>query len=248
MLIKINNQLKKNYKMSKININSELVNLFKEIDKKEEENKNDEGTKYKKVNKLIKDFMDKKNKNLNSESNFVVKDIIESLQIINIAYGNNFNNARFNKILLQKKEMTNKYIEQYHKMKKEEKKSDNKFEGENDDDDELWKKFEIIDIASPVLNEVIEKAIIIQKLLSANKIKQENDKIHELYDNISNIITEANKLIDNKALIDDEAIKRLNEQINAIKKEYEKIDKKKKNMEDHLKKYEEIMQLNKNKK
>ena len=46
--------------MSKININSELVNLFKEIDKKEEENKNDESAKYKKVNKLIKDFMDKK--------------------------------------------------------------------------------------------------------------------------------------------------------------------------------------------
>ena len=109
--------------MSKTNINSELINLFKEIDKKEEDNKNDEGAKYKKVNKLIKDFVDKKSKNINKENNIVVKDIIESLQIINIGYENNFNNSRFNKILSQKKEMTNKYLEQYHKMKKEEKKN-----------------------------------------------------------------------------------------------------------------------------
>ena len=232
--------------MSKTNINSELINLFKEIDKKEEDNKNDEGAKYKKVNKLIKDFVDKKSKNINKENNIVVKDIIESLQIINIGYENNFNNSRFNKILSQKKEMTNKYLEQYHKMKKEEKKTNNTIAEEIDDDDELWKEFEIIDITSPALNGVIEKAIIIQKLLSENTIKQENEKIHELYNNISNIITEANKLVDNKTLIDDEAIKRLNVQINAIKKEYEKIDKKKKNMEDHLKKYEEKLVIKKN--
>ena len=234
--------------MSKTNINSELINLFKEIDKKEEDNKNDEGAKYKKVKKLIKDFVDKKSKNLNKENYSVVNDIIESLKIINNGYENIFNNARFNKILSQKKEMTNKYIGQYHKMKKEEKKANNELIEEiENDDDEFWKNFEIIDITSPALNGVIEKAIIIQKLLNENTIKQENEKIHELYNNISNIITEANKLVDNKTLIDDEAIKRLNVQINAIKKEYEKIDKKKRNMEDHLKKYEENLSLKKNK-
>ncbi len=118
--------------MSKTNINKEIIELFQAIDKKEkkskeEGNKYEENEKYKKVNKLIKDFVEKKNdKKINSENIDLTKDIIESLKILNTAYENNSKNENFNKFLSEKEKMINKYLEKYHIRKKEEEKNKNK--------------------------------------------------------------------------------------------------------------------------
>ncbi len=225
--------------MSKTNINKEIIELFQAIDKKEkkskeEGNKYEENEKYKKVNKLIKDFVEKKNdKKINSENIDLTKDIIESLKILNTAYENNSKNENFNKFLSEKEKMINKYLEKYHIRKKEEEKNKNKDISEDDEfekhESEIVNDFEII--TTPALSLIIDESKKIEQILNENKIKEENIKINELINDISNVLVIANKLMNNKKLIDDVAIKRLHEEIKTIKKEYDKIYKKKKYME-----------------
>ena len=225
--------------MSKTNINKEIIELFQAIDKKEkkskeEGNKYEENEKYKKENKLIKDFFEKKNdKKINSENIDLTKDIIESLKILNTAYENNSKNENFNKFLSEKEKMINKYLEKYHIRKKEEEKNKNKDINKNDEfenyESEIVNDFEII--TTPALSLIIDESKKIEQILNENKIKEENIKINELINDISNVLVIANKLMNNKKLIDDVAIKRLHEEIKTIKKEYDKIYKKKKYME-----------------
>ena len=101
-------------------------------------------------------------------------------------------------------------------------------------------EFEII--ATPTLNGVIDECETINKLLNNNKIKEENKNIAKLLKDVSNILIESNILKDNKKLIDDEAIKRLNDEINAIKKESDKIYKQKKNSE-KIQNYDDIKKI-----
>ena len=211
--------------MSKTNINKEIIELFQAIDKKEkkskeEGNKYEENEKYKKVNKLIKDFVEKKNdKKINSENIDLTKDIIESLKILNTAYENNSKNENFNKFLSEKEKMINKYLEKYHIRKKEEEKNKNKDISEDDEfenyESEIVNDFEII--TTPALSLIIDESKKIEQILNENKIKEENIKINELINDISNVLVIANKLMNNKKLIDDVAIKRLHEEIKTIK-------------------------------
>ena len=219
--------------MSKTNFHEDIVNLFKEINKKEKnieeskKSKNDDSEKYKKVNKLIKEFVEKKNSL--KEKSGLIDDVVRSLKIINIAYENNSKNDYFNRYLSEKENITNLYLKKYHEKKKLNEKNLN--EKSSFDDDDYAKDFEII--TSPALNGIIEECLKIQKLLSNNKFEEENEEINKLNDNISQIIIEANKL-KNKKLIDDEAIKKLVDQIKAIKKEYDKTDRKKKIIESRI--------------
>ena len=213
--------------MSKTNIKTEIINLYKDIEKKEKDknkdegNKNEDSDKYKKINKSIQVFIENKTKNW--EENTLTKDIIESLKILKLGYENKSKNIKFSKDLLEKEQL----ILKCHETKKE--KESNYEENEENEDEDTIKGYEVI--TTEPLEEIIRESIAIQKLLNECKIKAENSKINELNNNISNIIVESNKLMHNKKLIDEEAIKRLNEQIKAIKREYDKIAKKKKNKE-----------------
>ena len=214
--------------MSKINWNSELINLFKEINKREknieegEKNKNDVSEQYTKINILIKNFIEKNHK----QNDDLAKDIVESLKLINSAYENNYKNYNFNKYLLEKEYMVNKCLENKLNEKIEDK------ELKKEEDDDFMKDFEIITL--PKLNEIIQECIKIQNMLNSDIMKEEINKNNNLINDISLIIVEANKLMNSKKIIDEEAIKRLNEEINAIKKEYVKIERKKKNMEKYI--------------
>ena len=225
--------------MSKSNLNMELVNLFKEIKKIEnhiEESENNKNTcmeKYKKINKIIKEFIEKKNKDEKSEKSNLTRDIIDGLKIINIAYKNNSKNDEFNSFVLTKEKMINKYLAKYHQEKKQ---KEIKQSTDENEDQEFLKDFEII--TDSELNGIIDECLIIQKMLNENKITEEKNKINELEENISHIIIEANQLMNNNKLIDDEAIKRLNYEINAIKKESNKLYKKYNNLEKYKKIYE----------
>ena len=203
--------------MSKTNLRADVSNLFKEIEKREKnikeneknKNKNNESQEYKKINKLIMEFIEKKNKY--KEKNYLINDIIESLKILNEAYDNMSKNNGFNNFLFQKENMINNNLMKSNNLKKKLHSMD-EFNDESDDEI-LMDDFEII--ANPALNEIIDQCEDIQKLLNDNKIKEEHNKINELVNNISKILIEANMLKDNKKLIDDELIKRLNDQINA---------------------------------
>ena len=214
--------------MSKINWNSELINLFKEINKREknieegEKNKNDVSEQYTKINISIKNFIEKNHK----QNDDLAKDIVESLKLINSAYENNSKNYNFNKYLLEKEYMVNKCLN-----KQLNEKTDDK-ELKKEEDDDFMKDFEIITL--PKLNEIIQECIKIQNMLNSDIMKEEINKNNNLINDISLIIVEANKLMNSKKIIDEEAIKRLNDEINAIKKEYVKIERKKKNMEKYI--------------
>ena len=214
--------------MSKINWNAELINLFKEINKREknieegEKNKNDVSEQYTKINILIKNFIEKNHK----QNDDLAKDIVESLKLINSAYENNSKNYNFNKYLLEKEYMVNKCLNKQLNEKIEDK------ELKKEEDDDFMKDFEIITL--PKLNEIIQECIKIQNMLNSDIMKEEINKNNNLINDISLIIVEANKLMNSKKIIDEEAIKRLNDEINAIKKEYVKIERKKKNIEKYI--------------
>lgn len=218
--------------MSKSNIKLDVIELFKELEKKEKnikeavKSKSDDTKEFIKIEKSISEFIDKKNKN--KDNNKLTSDIIDSLKVLKEAYCNISKNKEFNNnFLFPTEKKINNYLIQSNKLKKsEQRESKDEF---TDDEDELIKEFEII--ASPTLNGIIEECYKLQKKLDDNKIKEESNKINELIVNVSTILIEVNKLKDNKKLIDDEAIKRLNDEINAIKKESEKIYNKKKNTE-----------------
>ena len=214
--------------MSKINWNAELINLFKEINKREknieegEKNKNDVSEQYTKINISIKNFIEKNHK----QNDDLAKDIVESLKLINSAYENNSKNYNFNKYLLEKEYMVNKCLNKQLNEKIEDK------ELKKEEDDDFMKDFEIITL--PKLNEIIQECIKIQNMLNSDIMKEEINKNNNLINDISLIIVEANKLMNSKKIIDEEAIKRLNDEINAIKKEYVKIERKKKNIEKYI--------------
>ena len=214
--------------MSKINWNAELINLFKEINKREknieegEKNKNDVSEQYTKINISIKNFIEKNHK----QNDDLAKDIVESLKLINSAYENNSKNYNFNKYLLEKEYMVNKCLNKQLNEKIEDK------ELKKEEDDDFMKDFEIITL--PKLNEIIQECIKIQNMLNNDIMKEEINKNNNLINDISLIIVEANKLMNSKKIIDEEAIKRLNDEINAIKKEYVKIERKKKNIEKYI--------------
>ena len=218
--------------MSKTNWNAELVLLFKEINKREkiieegEKNKSDVSDQYKKINILIKNFIEKNNSSKANDN--LTKDIIESIKHINSAYENNSKNVSFNKFLSEKEQMINKHLEKKWTEITEDKEL-------NKEDNDFMKDFEIITL--PKLNEIIEECNRIKKVLNNDIIKDDKNKNDKLNEDISRIISEANKLMCSKKLIDED-IKRLNNEINAIKKEYDKIDKKKKNMEKYIKIFE----------
>ena len=204
------------------NLNEELMKLFLKIEKRIKE-----GNKYEEVNLLIKDFVDNK-KNNNSENINLARDINESLRILNMAYDNNSKNDNFNKFLSEKEKMTNRQLEKYHLEKKEKNKIDKDLSEEEEDENYENKSVNDFEIINTSLELIIEESKEIQKLLIENEIKEEAMKINELNNDISNAIVVANKLMQNKTLINDESIKSLHEEIKTIRKEYDKIYKKKK--------------------
>ena len=204
------------------NLNEELMKLFLKIEKRIKE-----GNKYEEVNLLIKDFVDNK-KNNNSENINLARDINESLRILNMAYDNNSKNDNFNKFLSEKEKMTNRQLEKYHLEKKEKNKIDKDLSEEEEDENYDNKSVNDFEIINTSLELIIEESKEIQKLLIENEIKEEAMKINELNNDISNAIVVANKLMQNKTLINDESIKSFHEEIKTIRKEYDKIYKKKK--------------------
>ena len=211
------------------NLNEELMKLFLKIEKKIKE-----GNKYEEIKLLINDFVNNK-KNNNSENLNLTNDINKSLGILNKAYVNNSKNDNFNKFLSEKEKMTNRLLEKYHLEKKEKNKIDKDFSEEDEDENYDNKSVNDFEIINTSLELIIEESKEIQKLLIENEIKEETMKINELNNDISNAIVVANKLMQNKKLINDESIKSLHEEIKIIRKEYDKIYKKKRNMENYSK-------------
>ena len=97
-------------------------------------------------------------------------------------------------------------------------KLDNSIVEINNNGDEIG-EFEIYE--PPIIKEINEECDKIEDILKNNDLKEEGKEIKELKISIFQIKNEINKL----KPIDNDVIKRLNEQINAIRKESDKIHK-----------------------
>ena len=166
--------------------------------------------KVKKINNLIKDKEKKKLKK--TSGNEVIEDVTESLKIINDAYQKKIKDNFF----LEKEKMIEKFYME--KKKTFSSKIEDSMVEINNNGDEI-DEFEIYE--PPIIKEINEECDKIQNILMNNESKEDNNYIEKLKLSILQVKDEVNKL----KPIDNEVIKRLNEQINAIRKESDKIHK-----------------------
>ena len=200
--------------MSELNIKERLEELYENINK--EEKKENNKVNYSKILNSINNFkenLDKeKKKYKKSFGNEVIEDVTESLKIINDAYQKKIKDNFF----LEKEKMIGKF---YLKKKKTfSSKIEDSMVEINNTGDEI-DEFEIYE--PPIIKEINEECDKIQNILMNNESKEENNNIEKLKNSILQVKDEVNKL----KPIDNSVIKRLNEQINAIRKESDKIHK-----------------------
>ncbi len=200
--------------MSHFYIKEKLEELYENINK--EEKKENKKVNYSKILNLINNFkenLDKEKKKLKKTSgNEVIEDVTESLKIINDAYQKKIKDNFF----LEKEKMIEKfYMEKKKNFSSKIKDSMVEINNNGDEIDE----FEIYE--PPIIKEINEECDKIQNILMNNESKEDNHSIEKLKLSILQVKDEVNKL----KPIDNEVIKRLNEQINAIRKESDKIHK-----------------------
>ena len=200
--------------MSQLNIKERLEELYENINK--EEKKENNKVNYSKILNLINNFkenLDKEKKKLKKTSgNEVIEDVTESLKIINDAYQKKIKDNFF----LEKEKMIEKFYME--KKKTFSSKIEDSMVEINNYGDEI-DEFEIYE--PPIIKEINEECDKIQNILMNNESKEDNNSIEKLKLSILQVKDEVNKL----KPIDNEVIKRLNEQINAIRKESDKIHK-----------------------
>ena len=200
--------------MSQLNIKERLEELYENINKEEKKEKNKFN--YSKILNLINNFkenLDKEKKKLKKTSgNEVIEDVTESLKIINDAYQKKIKDNFF----LEKEKMIGKFYME--KKKTFSSKIEDSIIEINNNGDEI-DEFEIYE--PPIIKEINEECDKIQNMLMNNESKEDNGYLEKLKLSIIQVKDEVNKL----KPIDNEVIKRLNEQINAIRKESDKIHK-----------------------
>ena len=196
--------------MTDLKINEKLEKLYESINKEEKKgkDKNNNVTIINSINNLEKEL--KKDKEINNKD--IIEDVISSLKINKDAYHYKTKDNFFR----EKEKMTEKFYAEKNKNSTKEsidlKEEENKIE---DDIDE----FEVVE--TPIIKELNERCDKINSILMSYEIKEENNNIEKLKMSILKVKTEINKL----KPIDNDAIKRLNEQINAIRRESNKLSK-----------------------
>ena len=194
--------------MSYLDIKEKLEDLYKKIINKEEKKVDNEEINNL-INNFIKNIEKEREKYKNLSNTDVVDDVIESLKIINEAYRKKKKSNFFSDKI--------KWIENiYTERNKNLSKLDDSIVEVNNNGDEI-DEFEIYE--PPIIKEINEECDKILDILKNNESKKEEKDIDKLKDRIFHIKDEINKL----KPIDNEVIKRLNDQINTIRKESDKI-------------------------
>ena len=194
--------------MSDLDIKEKLEDLYKKIINKEEKKVDNEEINNL-INNFIKNIEKEREKYKNLSNTDVVDDVIESLKIINEAYRKKKKSNFFSDKI--------KWIENiYTERNKNLSKLDDSIVEVNNNGDEI-DEFEIYEL--PIIKEINEECDKILDILKNNESKKEEKDIDKLKDRIFHIKDEINKL----KPIDNEVIKRLNDQINTIRKESDKI-------------------------
>ena len=211
--------------MSELNIREKLLNLFKTIDN--EEKKDKKKIDYSKISKSIKKFnenLEKENKNIKNESDHgLIGDITESLKLISEVYQNKEKDQNKDKdnSFIETEKLIAKFIMKKNSLSASE--IDDQMIKINSEGEEIDEEaFEVYE--PPIIKEINEECDQIIKLLMENESKDADEDVKRLKYNITETKREINKLND----IDRGVIERLKEQIKAIRKESDKLNKIKK--------------------
>ena len=202
--------------MTELNLDEKLEELYESINK--EEKKGKDKINYNKIINLIASFEENLNKEKKKLKNENYKDILddttESLKILKDAYQYKIKDNYFK----EKEKITEKFYKEKNKnappviYDSQNEEEDNNIQEDIDD-------FEILE--TPIIKEINEECEKIQNILENNEIKEENKNIDALKIRVIQLKDEINKL----KPINNDVIKRLNDQINAIRKEAEKLNK-----------------------
>ena len=201
--------------MSEMKLSEKLEELYESINNEEQKKEKDE-IKYKKIISSIDKFAEylekKKSKYENPK---ILDDIIDGLKIMKDSYKNKIKDVFFK----EREKITERFYKEKNKNAPPVIYDSQTEEVDNNDIQDDIDEFEIVE--TPIVKEINEECEKIQNMLKNNNVAEENKNVESLKNKVMIIRDKINKL----KPINYDGLKRLKDQINAIRKEADKLNK-----------------------
>ena len=196
-------------------LSEKLEELYESINNEEQKKEKDE-IKYKKIISSIDKFTEylekKKSKYENPK---ILDDIIDGLKIMKDSYKNKIKDVFFK----EREKITERFYKEKNKNAPPVIYDSQTEEVDNNDIQDDIDEFEIVE--TPIVKEINEECEKIQNMLKNNNVAEENENVENLKNKVMELRDKINKL----KPINYDGLKRLKDQINAIRKEAEKLNK-----------------------
>ena len=201
--------------MSEMKLSEKLEELYESINNEEQKKEKDE-IKYKKIISSIDKFTEylekKKSKYENPK---ILEDIIDGLKIMKDSYKNKIKDVFFK----EREKITERFYKEKNKNAPPVIYDSQTEEVDNNDIQDDIDEFEIVE--TPIVKEINEECEKIQNMLKNNSVAEEN----EIVENLKNKVMELRDKINKLKPINYDGLKRLKDQISAIRKEADKLNK-----------------------
>ena len=196
-------------------LSEKLEELYESINNEEQKKEKDE-IKYKKIISSIDKFTEylekKKSKYENPK---ILEDIIDGLKIMKDSYKNKIKDVFFK----EREKITERFYKEKNKNAPPVIYDSQTEEVDNNDIQDDIDEFEIVE--TPIVKEINEECEKIQNILKNNNVAEENENVENLKNKVMKLRDKINKL----KPINYDGLKRLKDQINAIRKEADKLNK-----------------------
>ena len=196
-------------------LSEKLEELYESINNEEQKKEKDE-IKYKKIissiDKLTEYLEKKKSKYENPK---ILEDIIDGLKIMKDSYKNKIKDVFFK----EREKITERFYKEKNKNAPPVIYDSQTEEVDNNDIQDDIDEFEIVE--TPIVKEINEECEKIQNILKNNSVSEENEIVENLKNKVMKLRDKINKL----KPINYDGLKRLKDQINAIRKEADKLNK-----------------------
>ena len=196
-------------------LSEKLEELYESINNEEQKKEKDE-IKYKKIISSIDKFTEYLEKKKSKYENPKILDnIIDGLKIMKDSYKNKIKDVFFK----EREKITERFYKEKNKNAPPVIYDSQTEEVDNNDIQDDIDEFEIVE--TPIVKEINEECEKIQNMLKNNSVAEENKNVESLKNKVMNIRDKINKL----KPINYDGLKRLKDQINAIRKEADKLNK-----------------------
>ena len=196
-------------------LSEKLEELYESINNEEQKKEKDE-IKYKKIISSIDKFTEylekKKSKYENPK---ILDDIIDGLKIMKDSYKNKIKDVFFK----EREKITERFYKEKNKNAPPVIYDSQTEEVDNNDIQDDIDEFEIVE--TPIVKEINEECEKIQNMLKNNNVAEENENVETLKNKVMELRDKINKL----KPINYDGLKRLKDQISAIRKEADKLNK-----------------------